>query len=577
MSGRHWIEQPSPASDLSEGRNLWLWLILLAGMSVRLIGLDEPLVDHQAWRQTDTAAIARNFFEEGFDIFRPRVDWRGTTLGYVETNFPLYPFLAACTYVLAGSYHEWLGRLLSALFSTLTAALLYHLASRIYPGRPRLPELASLLYLAMPVNVYFGRTFMPEALMVFLSVASLLTFLRWMERPGAVAFSLAVLASALCFLVKIPTLYLGFPLVALAWWRWGGWRFLAKPSLWVFAILVLSPSIWWYDHAAGLFQQTGLTFGIWNRYGYDKWSHELLLEADFYFDMCLRLGHRVVTPVGAVLVLWGLVAAWPKRPRPPLPGQHSQGRQAPEWMPYVWLGGIALYVLLVPEGNRKLHYYQVPFVPVCALFAALPLARLATSRGAGGRHSGSRQSGSTRGRAVAAVVLLALAGYSAWSVSSYFRPGNPAHRFYRSSWEAGRLLDERIPPDALLVTGEHDDNAATPLRAQSPTLLYYCHRKGWQITLEQFSAGRLDSLSDLGASFFVTAIGFAMSDASFWRELLARGVTFPSAYPRQWTDDRRFRQAVAAHRGLDRNIVLVDLRRGRPAEGLQQPEPTALH
>lgn len=552
-------------SDLTETSQRWLWALLLVGLCVRLIGLDEPLVDQQAWRQTDTAAIARNFYEEDFDILHPRVDWRGTTSGYVETNFPLYPFLVACSYAVVGGSYEWLGRLLSALFSTLTAALLYRLASRIYPDRPRLPLLAAFLYLAMPLNVFFGRTFMPEALMVLLSVASLLTFLRWLERPGSAAFLLAVLASALCFLVKIPTLYIGFPLVALAWWRWEGWRFIAQPNLWVFAILVLAPSVWWYDHAADLFHQTGITFGIWNRYGYNKWSHELLLEAGFYLEVGTRLVHRVFTPVGAVLVLWGLVTAWPLRAASgPASGQHPQQRRAPEWMPYVWLGGIALYVLLVPEGNRKLHYYQMPFVPVGALFAALPLARLtAGGHGGSGRNPTGRQgfAGSDRGRVLAAVALLAIAGYSAWSASSYFDPGDNAHRFYRSSWEAGRLLDEKIPPDALLVTGELDDNSAAPLRAQAPTLLYYFHRKGWQIPVEQFSAGRLDSLSDLGASFFVTAMGYARSDTSFWRELLARGITSPSAYPRVWTDDRRFRRAATAQRGLDRHIVLVDLQR----------------
>ena len=67
----------------------WLWAILLVGLGLRLPGLDEPLIDQQAWRQTDTAAIARNYYEEGYDLFYPRVDWRGATAGYVETNFPL--------------------------------------------------------------------------------------------------------------------------------------------------------------------------------------------------------------------------------------------------------------------------------------------------------------------------------------------------------------------------------------------------------------------------------------------------------------------------------------------------------
>jgi len=323
--------------------------------------------------------------------------------------------------------------------------------------------------------------------------------------------------------------------------------------MWFFLVAALLPAVMWYGHAMSLFRETGLTFGIFGGTGYDKWAHGLLLTSGFWSSMAERFTFSVLTPAGVVLVVMGIAGLWPTG---------TQGRQ--RWYLYAWLGGLLIYLLLVPEGNRKLHYYQMPFVPVGALFAALPLARLtAGGHGGSGRNPTGRQgfAGSDRGRVLAAVALLAIAGYSAWSASSYFDPGDNAHRFYRSSWEAGRLLDEKIPPDALLVTGELDDNSAAPLRAQAPTLLYYFHRKGWQIPVEQFSAGRLDSLSDLGASFFVTAMGYARSDTSFWRELLARGITSPSAYPRVWTDDRRFRRAATAQRGLDRHIVLVDLQR----------------
>ncbi|MEC7842529.1 MAG: glycosyltransferase family 39 protein [Candidatus Latescibacterota bacterium] len=575
------------APDLAPRRDLWLWLTLALGLSVRLIGLDEPLIDHQAWRQTDTAAIARNYYEEGFDLFHPRVDWRGATAGYVETNFPLYPFLVACVYAILGGAPEWVGRLLSALLSTLTAVPLYHLARRIYVEPVWIPRLAALLYLAMPLNVFFGRAFMPEALMLFLSAAALLSFLRWLQQPGPGAFILAVLTAGLCFLVKIPTLYLGFPLVALAWSRWR-WQFLRQPVLWVFAALVLAPSVWWYGHAAGLFEQTGLTFGIWNRYGYDKWSHELLLSTDFYLVIGKRLVHRVFTPAGAALVVWGLVVGWPARNRRQAhdPGhldspmdRRELNQRSIEWMPWVWLGGVVLYVLVVPEGNHRLHYYQVPFVPVGALFAALPLARLiGGSPGAVSRNTpASRSRRLAGGPLIASLALLAVAAYSAWSASSYYSSDSDVSRYYRICWEAGRLLDQKLPGRALLVVAEHDENTDAPYRSQSPTLLYYCHRKGWQITLDELESDRLDSLAHLGASFFVGAAGFAMRDSSFWQDLLARGVTFPSAYPKLWTDDAGFRLAAASHRGVDRHILLVDMRQGprrRPsASGHLQPEP----
>ena len=215
----------------------YLYIVLALGLALRLVNLQDPLIDKQAWRQTDTASIARNFYEEGHSLFYPRVDWRGTTPGYVETNFPLYPFVVALLYAAAEGSYEWLGRLVAVLCSTAAAALLYWLGLRLGLGRLG-ALLAALLYLLFPMSIYYGRTFMPEALMILLSVGSLWAFARWIDSSRRWDFALAVLLAALCFLVKIPTLYLGFPLVALAWLRWG-WRFILKPVLWLYLVLVI--------------------------------------------------------------------------------------------------------------------------------------------------------------------------------------------------------------------------------------------------------------------------------------------------------------------------------------------------
>ena len=550
-------------SDPRASRDPWLWLSLLLGLAVRLVGLDEPLIDHQAWRQTETAAIARNFLEEGYDILHPRVDWRGTTEGYVEMNFPLYPFLVACVYGVLGYPAEWVGRLLAALFSTATAGVVYQLARRLYADRIWVARLAAALFLFTPMSLFFGRAFMTETLMLFLSAGTLLAFLHWLERPGYRAFGVAAATAALCFAVKIPTLYLGFPLVGLAWWKWGA-AMLRKPLLWVFLILSLAPSVWWYWHAAGLFEETGLTFGIWNRYGYDKWATaDLLLSADFHALMAARLAHRALTPIGLGLAIWGLVLGRPRSSDRPGEEGETSGRSL-QWMPFIWLGGILLYVILVPEGNRRLHYYQLPLVPVGALFAALPLAQLIETRAIpGGRRDlpADQVGGPPRGPGtlIAALLLASICAYSGWSVIDYYRPANNVYEYYRSCWEAGARLDAKLPPDALLVIGDYDENAGTPYRAQSPTLLYYCHRKGWQITLDEISDERLSRFSKLGADYFVAATGLIGGDAETWRALQSRGLSYPSAYPRMWQSAARFFQASRADQGADRHLVVVPL------------------
>jgi len=455
-------------------------------------------------------------------------------------NFPLYSFLVAGIYGLLGGAHEWAGRLLSALFSTATAALLYALARRL-GADPWGARLSALFFLIFPLNIFFGRAFMPEALLVFLGTAALLCFDRWAQTQQGRDFLLAILAAALCFLVKLPALHLGFPLVALAWARWG-WGFLRRPALWVYLGLVLLPAVAWYWHAHQLFLETGLTFGIWGGQGYDKWSRAILLSGDFYLEMFQRFGHRIFTPVGVVLIAvgsgLGLRLGW-------------GGRQ--ERVLWAWLGGLALYLFLIPQGNYELAYYQMPFIPAGAILAGRGTAWLAGWA--------TRRRGRRLGVGLAALGVALTAAHSIWAAVPYYRPSNNLYRYYSACHSAGQILDQKLPAGALLVVGDIDENAGAPNRAQSPTLLYYCHRKGWQITPEEFSGATLDSLAAQGASYFVAAGGFVAAEPSFWQELLRRGVTIPAAYPRFWNDEGEFRRMLGGYRGPDRDFVVAELGR----------------
>lgn len=526
---------------------------LAAGLALRLIGLGEPFVDLQAWRQADTAAIARNFYEEGYTPFHPRVDWRGTTSGDVEMNLPLFSFAVALLYGLAGGAQEWLGRLLAAALSTAAAALLYALVRTVASG-PWTARLAAAVYLLSPLSWFYGRAFMPEALMVCLSVGALLAFARWLDAGGRLRFALAAATAGLCFAVKVPTLCLGAPLVALAWARCG-WGFLRRGSMWLYLLLVLLPPLAWYGHAAALFRKTGLTFGIWGSAGYDKWSHALLATGGFWATIAERLLTDVLTPPGAALVAAGLIGL--------RPAVGPARRRC--WVLHAWLAGLVAYVLLIPEGNRKLPYYQLPFVPVAAVFAAAPLAALLGDpvlAGAPDRWVARlRRRSRGAGPWLVAIALAAIAASSATRVHGYFRPGE-LYRYYRTCLAAGTALAAKLPAEARLVVGDLDDNSGAPFRAQSPTLLYFCHRKGWQITSDEFAAATLDSLAAAGATHFVAPAGLVLERREFWQSLLARGVGTAASYPRVWHDGEAFLAGANAHDGPERHVLVARLTSG---------------
>jgi len=88
-------------------------------VAARLVLIDQPYIDSWSWRQSDLAAIARNFEKNGFHFAHPQIDWAGDAPGYVGTEFPILPFLAALCYKVSGS-HEWIGRSQAVIFFALS-------------------------------------------------------------------------------------------------------------------------------------------------------------------------------------------------------------------------------------------------------------------------------------------------------------------------------------------------------------------------------------------------------------------------------------------------------------------------
>lgn len=127
-----------------------LFLILAAALLVRLYHMHAPIIGMHSWRQGDTAAIARNFHENGYRLFYPQIDWGGNSQGYVESEFQIYPFLVSLLYSVFG-VHEALGRLLSTLFALLAIYLLYLFVKRYLSKKTAL--WSAFIFSFLPLNI----------------------------------------------------------------------------------------------------------------------------------------------------------------------------------------------------------------------------------------------------------------------------------------------------------------------------------------------------------------------------------------------------------------------------------------
>src|SRR6478752_4290699 len=189
-----------------------VFVICILAVVSRLIFIDQPYIDHWSWRQSDVAAIARNFLQNGFRFGYPQIDWAGNAPGYVGTEFPILPFIAAVCYKFAG-VHEWIGRSEAVILFAVSLPFFFLLVREIFGSTAAV--WATFFYCFTPLNVFAGRSFMPDVPSLSFAIVGLYFFLRWVEDRKSSSFFVAAIAISLSFLIKITSITFIVPLVYL--------------------------------------------------------------------------------------------------------------------------------------------------------------------------------------------------------------------------------------------------------------------------------------------------------------------------------------------------------------------------
>ena len=498
-------------------RRSWPALALVAvALALRCYGLAAPLLDYHSWRQADTAAIARNYTTNGYRLLFPQVDWGGQTPGYVESEFPLYAYSLALLYGAFG-IHEWLGRLLTALAGAAAVAALYGLmlASHTAPApRRRAARYAALALALMPFPIYFGRTVMPDTLMLAGAILAIWTFQRWLARPSAGRLAAALLCGTLAPLAKTPNLLIvAVPLAYLIWAMRPPRR--CWPALACYGVCFLVPSLLWLRHAHTLPLDPRLSFGI----GEKLFDLRLLRDPQFYLLLARLSLWDVLTPVGVPFFALGLL--------PPSVADHQpeersgiDALRAPEWLPHAWLLGVGLFLFAGAAGVAGQDYYILPIAGPAAMVIGSGIDRAqrlverhlrsVRSEPRPAPSDVSREAGSTTpgfstarpacagrwssithrlddrvSRLIPALGLAALAALSFVRIAPLYQTAD----FYRT---LGRRVDLALPEGARV-------GVIAPAVSE---ILYYGARKGWRLDPGVIVPGGLASLQpDLGVRY----------------------------------------------------------------------------
>ena len=422
----------------------WFWPLLL-GLNLALhapfFGL--PPASVHVWRQCNTLAVARNFYEEDMNILRPRVDRRNASDGVTGMQFPSYEWAVAAGYQAVG-FHESVPRVLNWVFYMLGVWAFYHLARRI-AGAAWLGAVAAWGLAWSPEMFYHGLNALPDILALTAALAGLLWWLRWRSERRSWLLAISLLALVLAGLTKLQYLVAGVPIAVLTLHdlrhgRLGG-RTLA--GLAAFGAVAVAVPLAWYAYATRLIAASGLAdFGLVVRPETDAAVALGIIRRNLLSDWPeLLLGYGALG-----LLLAGLLRLLRQPPT----------RHPWFWPGLAWSAALLAYYLLELHQMQGHTYYQLPLLPVLLLLGGWGAAGLAQHR---------------RARPLLLALLLV----------------QPAWAFARVSW--GRWLhgDPDVAPELFAPASRAVLEAATPAGAlcvvgpdiSGCKMFYFLHKKGF--------------------------------------------------------------------------------------------------
>jgi hypothetical protein len=323
-----------------------------------------PPVSTHVWRQCDTMAVARNFYEEGMNILEPRVDSRYATTGITGMQFPSYEWLVAGSYHVFG-FHEVLPRLANWLIYMAGVVAFYHLV-RLISGKAWLGGVGAWCLAWSPDFYYHGANALPDILALTASIAGLLWFAQWRVNRNGLLLVLSLVAVTLGGLTKLQYQIVGFPIAFLVMRdlvqrRFSGWELL---QLAAYAVVSVGVSLSWYAYALHLMDTSGLgNFGLELRPALDLATGVHIINRNLLSDWPeILLGYGALTLF--VVGLWRLL-------------RHAPTQHLWFWPGLTWALALIAYYLIELSQMQGHTYYMFPLLPVLLLVAVWGFAWLA--------------------------------------------------------------------------------------------------------------------------------------------------------------------------------------------------------
>ena len=339
---------------------LLLFFIIVAAFVLRLYKINTPLADFHSWRQVDTAAVARNFVRDGFDLLHPKYDdisasstGADNPQGYRLVEFPLYNAVFAILYKYfpVMPLEQW-GRLTSILFSLLIIAVIYYLCLKEISRLSAI--VSSLVYAVFPFFVFFSRTVLPETMATALALLAVFFLHLRLSLKNTILSILLYIISLIFFslalLIKPTTVFFGIPLFYLfiRKYRWSSFKHI---DIVIYFLLAAVPVYLWRNYIKAYPQ--GIPPSEWLIYKVNTYEGQKSIffrPAFFRWIFFERINNYILGGYLTFLFILGIMAK-PKY-----------------WFFHFMLLSTLAYLFVFQGGNVQHEYYQVLILPVIASF-----------------------------------------------------------------------------------------------------------------------------------------------------------------------------------------------------------------
>lgn len=455
-----------------------LLFILIVAFSLRLYKFNSPIADWHSFRQVDTAAVARNFDQDGFDLLHPRYDdlsnvatgqYNPEGLRFVE--FPLYnaSFAALHRFMPVLSLEQY-GRLVTILFSLATIAVVYYLL------RAEVSALAAfyggLIYAVLPFFVFYSRVVLPDSTAISFAFLAIFFLYIWSNQKShsfrQFVYYCASLFCALSAVLVKPTAGFYFLALAYIFFRKYGFSVLKRFEVYIYFVLALLPFVLW-RYWISLFPVGGPGFE-WLITSVNTFEGQKVIFMRPAFFRWIFYERILILIMGGWAGMFILLGAMRKLARP--------------WLMYsIGLSGL-IYLMVFQGGNVQHDYYQIMILPTLAIFGGMGIGLLYEI---------------DKKLLPKFMVTIMVWGVLAFSAIMSFEQVKGMYNVSESLMNTARIIDTITPKNALVITDTTGDT----------TLLYNAHRRGMPVY-----ADSLPKLKERGMQYFVTSSDAAVEKIS---------------------------------------------------------------